>query len=307
MFFGAGVGAYAAAIFLLVTHAFFKALLFLAAGSVMHGNQDRTDMLTFGGLRRSMPATAYTWVFGWLAMAGLWPFAGFFSKDQVIAAASQTGRTGLWIAILVASLLTSLYISRGTFLTFFGPPRTEGHPHDAPPLMRIVLVVLAGGSLVGGFLLGASASSGRLARFIEPVVGAFREPMGGPTELVLSLISVAVALAGIGVAYFFYLSGEVDWQAIRVRLDAPKRALQHGFYVNDLYNAGLVATGQAAAAFVAYVFDARVVDGAVNGMAVLFALGARSGRRIQTGLVRNYALSLLVGAVGILLYLAVRF
>ena len=132
MFFGAGVGASAAAIFLLVTHAFFKALLFLSAGSVIHALDDEQDMMKMGGLRRAMPVTTVAWIIGWLAMAGLPPLSGYFSKDQVVAAASQSGRTGLWIAALVGAFLTALYESRATFITFFGQRRYEGEPHDPP-------------------------------------------------------------------------------------------------------------------------------------------------------------------------------
>src|SRR5207247_2584793 len=153
MFFGAGMQAYAAAIFLLVAHAFFKALLFLGAGSVMHGlSNDETDLMKMGGLRRVMPITAYTWMIGWLAMAGIPPLSGFFAKDQVVAAASQSGRLGLWYAALFGALLTAVYESRATFLVFFGQPRFEGHPHDPPPRMRTALLALAVGAAAAGVL-----------------------------------------------------------------------------------------------------------------------------------------------------------
>src|SRR3989442_11025658 len=159
MFFGAGMGAYSAAIFLLVAHAFFKALLFLGAGSVMHGlPNDETDMVKMGGLRRAMPITAATWVVGWLAMAGIPPLSGFFAKDQVVAAASQAGRIGLWYAALFGALLTAIYESRGTFMTFFGRPRFEGHPHDPPQRMRTALLVLAVGAAAAR-VLGISATT----------------------------------------------------------------------------------------------------------------------------------------------------
>src|SRR5438477_5654011 len=164
MFFGAGMGAYSAAIFLLVAHAFFKALLFLCAGSVMHGlPNDETDLMKMGGLRNVMPVTAYTWMVGWLAMAGIPPLSGFFAKDQVVASAQQTGRLGLWIAALFAAVLTALYESRATFLAFFGEPRYAGHPHDPGPRMRAVLVTLAIGAVVAG-LLGLSATTGVLPK-----------------------------------------------------------------------------------------------------------------------------------------------
>jgi NADH-quinone oxidoreductase subunit L len=308
MFFGAGLGAYSAAIFLLVAHAFFKALLFLGAGSVMHGLHDETDMTNMGGLRPHMPVTTATWTLGALAMAGIPPLSGFFAKDQVVAAASQAGRTGLWILALLGALLTATYISRALFMTFYGEPRhpADVSPHEAPRIMRSVLALLALGAVAAG-VLGVSATSGILPKFLAPVVGRTSESVSGPSELVLSIIAVAVAVAGIGLAYFVYLSGRFDWQALRVRFAGEKRALQRGLYVNDFYSGAIVAPAKALSAFAAYVLDRRVIDGAVNEVGRLFAALAGVARKLQTGLVRNYALGFLMGVVAVLLYLAVRF
>jgi NADH-quinone oxidoreductase subunit L len=307
MFFGAGMGAYAAAIFLLVAHAFFKALLFLAAGSVMHALPgEETDMMRMGGLRKAMPITAATWVVAWLAMVGFPGLSGFFAKDQVVAAAVQSGRTGLWYAALFGALLTAVYVSRATYMTFFGQPRYEGHPHDPPSRMRTALVVLAVGAATAG-VLGLSATTGLLPKFLTPVVGETKEAVAGPPEWVLSTISVLVAFAGIGIAYLVYLSGRIDWVALRVRLGGLKRGLMRGFYVNDVYSEVVVGPAKLASAFTAYVFDHRVIDGTVNGIGRLVVSAARVGRRAQTGLVRNYALAFLIGAVAVLWYLAVRF
>jgi NADH-quinone oxidoreductase subunit L len=307
MFFGAGMGAYSAAIFLLVAHAFFKAVLFLGAGSVMHAlPDDETDMTKMGGLRRAMPVTAATWIVGWLAMAGLPPLSGFFAKDQVVASASQAGRTGLWYLALFGAFLTALYESRGTFLTFFGEPRYEGHPHDPPSRMRASLVVLALGA-AGAGVLSVSATTGLLPKFLAPVVGPTKEAVSGPSELALSIISVVAALAGIALAWFIYLSRRIDWVALRARFGGAKRTLQRGFYVNDLYSGAIVGPAKLGAAFTAYVFDKKVIDGAVNGVGVAVAALARSGRRLQTGLVRTYAVGILLGAALILAYVAARF
>ncbi|MFN2589490.1 MAG: NADH-quinone oxidoreductase subunit L [Actinomycetota bacterium] len=306
MMFGAGMGAYAAAIFLLVAHAFFKAVLFLDAGAIMHGLHDETDMMRMGGLRKAMPVTAYTWFIGWLAMAGLPPLSGFFAKDQVIAAASNSGRTGLWIAALFGALLTALYESRATFMTFFGEPRHEGRPHDPPSRMRVALIALAAGAVVAG-VLGLSATTGVLPKFLSPVLGATEHAEGALAEWLLTVISVGIGLAGIGLAYGIYLSGRIDWIALRARLGRTKTTLQRGFFVNDFYSGAIVAPAKAFSAFAAYVVDARVVDGAVNGLGRLFRRAASAGRRVQTGLVRNYALGVLLGAVALLWYLAVRF
>jgi NADH-quinone oxidoreductase subunit L len=307
MFFGAGMQAYSAAIFLLVAHAFFKALLFLGAGSVMHGlSNDETDLMKMGALRRVMPVTAYTWMVAWLAMAGIPPLSGFFAKDQVVASASQAGKVGLWYAALFGSLLTAVYASRATFLAFLGRPRYEGHPHDPPLRMRTVLVMLAVGAAFAG-VLSLSATTGWLPTFLAPVVGPTVEAHVGPSELVLAIVSVVVAMIGIALAWFVYLSGRIDWQALRVRFGGAKRTLQRGFYVNDFYGGAVVGPAKLGSAFAAYVIDKRIVDGAANGIGRLFGNAAAAGRRIQTGFVRNYALALLLGAVVILLYLTGRF
>jgi len=306
MFFGAGVRAYGAAIFLLVTHAFFKACLFLSAGAVMHGLPDEeTDLLRMGGLSRLMRVTALAWVVSAAAMAGIPPLSGFFSKDQVISAASLAGREALWVAALAGALLTAVYMGRATFLAFFGESRHDGHPHDPPPAMRWVLVVLGAGAAVAG-VLGLSAGGGALLRFLKPVVGPPAERVAGPPEAVLSLISVIAALAGIGLAAFVYLSGRFDWQAFRARFAGARQTLARGFYVNDVYAGAIVAPAKAGAAFLAYLVDDRVIDGAVNGVGGSFRRLAGVGRLLQAGLVRRYALAFAAGAVGILVYVAVR-
>ena len=206
----------------------------------------------------------------------------------------------------MGALLTAIYQSRATFLTFFGAPRyEEAHPHDPPALMRTVLVVLSVGASVVG-LLGLSATTGLLPTFLTPVVGRSLEATAGPSEVVLAIVSVLIALAGIGLAFFVYLSGRIDWVGLRLRLGGVKRTFLHGFYVNDVYSNVIVGPAKAAAAFTAFVFDRRVIDGTANGIGTAVGALARNGRRIQTGLVRNYALGVLAGAVGLLWYLAVR-
>jgi NADH-quinone oxidoreductase subunit L len=305
MFFGAGIGAYSAAIFLLVTHAFYKALLFLAAGSVIHGLHDEQDMVRMGALRRAMPFTAGVWIVGWLAMAGIPPLSGYFSKDQVIAAASRSGRTGLWIAALVGAFLTALYQSRATFLVFFGDGRHQGEPREPGLTMRAPMALLAVGA-AGAGVLGISATAGLIPTYLAPVVGPTREAATGPSEPVLAVISVVVALAGIGLAYFVYLSRRIDWVALRVRYAALKSALMRGFYVDDVYGALLGGTGKLGATFLAYVVDRRVVDGLWTGVGELVGSLSSGARRAQAGLVRVYALGVLLGVVGLLAFLAVR-
>ncbi len=305
MFFALGLRAYAAAIFLLVTHAFYKALMFLSAGSVMHGLDNETDLRRMGGLRAAMPITAAMFTIGALAISGVPPFSGFFSKDQILAAANQTGHTFAWIASLAAAFFSALYIARLIFLTFFGESRSGKHPHEPSPLMTIPLGLLALGA-IGGGVLGLSAVTGRLPTFLAPVFGAVLGPARGLSEGALSVIAVVVALAGIAVGYLVYGSGKIDWVALRVRLSGIQRFLARGWYVDDAYGAIIVSPGKAGAAFLAYVFDTRVIDGTVNGIGRAFGSLAISGRRIQSGLVRNYALAFLLGVVGVLVFLGLR-
>jgi NADH-quinone oxidoreductase subunit L len=272
----------------------------------MHGlPNDETDLMKMGGLAKPMPVTALTWTVSAAAMAGIPPLSGFFSKDQVISSASLAGRPGFWVAALVGAFLTAVYMGRGTFLAFFGSPRYEGHPHDPPAPMRLVLLALGALAVIGG-VLGLSAGNGLLVRFLRPVIGPVGERVAGPSEAVLTLISVVVALLGVGLAAFVYVSGRFDWQALRARFAGARRSLSHGFYVNDVYGGAIVSPAKAGSAFLAYVVDDRLIDGSVNGIGGAFRQLARAGRLAQSGLVRRYALAFAAGAVGILIFVAVR-
>ncbi len=306
MMFAAGLKAYAVAILLLVVHAFYKALLFLSTGSIMHGLNGETDLKRMGGLRKAMPVTFGVFVVGWLAIAGIPPLSGFFAKDQILAAASQSGRTLAWIVALFAAFFSALYISRIVFLAFFGPLRHDTDPHESPRVMTVPMVLLAIGAVVGG-VLGLSAVSGILPRFLAPVIGPFREGHGGLSTLALTAISVGVALLGIGLGWLVWGSGRIDWIALRARFRRTHATLEHGWWFDSVYGAVLVAPGKAGAAFTAYVVDRRLVDGAGNLIAKGFGQAANGLRRVGDGMVRRYALLFLIGVVGLLWYLAARF
>ena len=305
MFFAAGLKAYAVAILLLVAHAFYKALLFLSAGSIMHSLDGETDLKRMGGLRRAMPVTFGVFVVGWLAIAGIPPLSGFFAKDQVLAAASTSGRTTAWIVALFAAFFSALYISRIVFLAFTGPPPHDRHPHESPKIMTVPMLALAVGAVAAG-VLGVSAVSGVLPRFLAPVVGPPRAAHGGLSELWLTVISVSVAVLGIATGWLVYRSGRIDWVALRTRLWPLHRTLAHGWWFDTIYGWVLVSPGKAGAAFAAYVVDKRIVDGAGNLLAKGFSLAAGAARRLQTGRVRNYALGFLLGVVALMLYVAVK-
>jgi NADH-quinone oxidoreductase subunit L len=280
--------------------------MFLGAGSVMHGIHDETDLKQMGGLGRRMPITAVTFGIGALALSGLPPLSGFFAKDLVLDAASSTGRWGFAVVGLGGALLSSLYIGRLLFLAFAGRPRSEvaDHAHESPPVMWVPLVLLSAGAATAG-LLNLTAH-GPLARFLEPVTGPVPEGALGPGRVAFTSVALAATLGGLLLTWFAYGSGRIDWVAIRVRLQPIPRLLANGWYVDRFYATMLVAPGKAAAAFLAYVVDLRVIDGAVNGIGHSVRGLAEAGRRLQTGFVREYALALFAGTVGILVYLGFR-
>jgi NADH-quinone oxidoreductase subunit L len=306
MFVAAGMRFYTGAMFMLVAHAFYKALMFLGAGSVMHGTHDETDLQRMGGLVRRMPVTAWTFVVGALALAGVWPLAGFFAKDQILEIANHTGRPWVYVLGTVGALLSALYVGRLVFLAFFGEPRSEQarDAHESPGVMTVPLVVLAAGAVVAGLFLSSTAE-GTLSRILEPVTGPIPEGEGLPT-LVLSGIAIAIAIAMLALTWWIYASGRVDWLVLRERLAPLQRAAARGWYLDDYYSAILVRPGKATASFSANAFDLQVVDGLVNGVGAGTRRLAAAGRRIQTGFVRSYALAFFLGAVGVLAWLGTR-
>ena len=307
MFMAAGMRAYGVAIFMLAAHAFYKALMFLGAGSVMHGMHEETDMREMGGLIRRMPLTGWTFTVGAVSLAGVPFLAGFYAKDEILEIANSSGRPWVYVLGSVGALLSALYIGRLIFLTFFGQPRSEAaeHAHESPPIMTLPLVLLAVGAAAAGVL--NSSPEGRVASFLEPVVGHLSEGTAGLAKSMLVGVAVAIAALGLMLAWFVYASGRIDWVALRVRMAPIQRLFANGWYLDNYYAAILVTPGKALAAFSAYVFDARFLDGIVNGTGGLVHRLANAGRRIQSGFVRSYALAFLVGVVGVLVYVGFRF
>jgi NADH-quinone oxidoreductase subunit L len=306
MFMAAGMRFYTGAMFMLVAHAFYKALMFLGVGSVMHGMHEEADLQRMGGLLRRMPITGWTFVIGALALAGIWPLAGFFAKDQILEIANHTGRTWIYLLGTLGALLSALYIGRLLFLVFLGSPRSDEAElaHESPPVMTVPLVVLAAGAVLAGLLLSSSAE-GTLARVLEPMTGPVPHGEGFST-LALSAIATAIAVGALAVAWWIYASGRVDWLGFRERLQPLPRAAASGWYVDRAYSTVFVKPGIAAARFSADVFDSKGVDGLVNGVGGGVRRLAAAGRRIQTGFVRSYALGLFLGAVGVLVWLGTR-
>jgi len=305
---GLGKGVYAIAILHLLTHGFFKACMFLSAGSVMHAMDDQVDMRRFGGLRTVMPVTFGCFTAGYLAIIGLPPFAGFFSKDKIIEAAYDKGGTSgylLGTVALVGAGLTAFYMTRLMMMTFFGHRRwTEGvHPHESPATMTVPMVLLAVGSVVSGGLL---VLGGGLQQWLVPSVGPSEE-VGVHTisPVVLTLLTLLVVVGGVAGAYFAYGRRPVP-QTAPVAVTPVTLAARRNLYLDALNESVLMRPGQYLTRALVYV-DNRGIDGAVNGLAA--GIGGSSGRlrRLQTGFVRSYALSMFGGAVLVVLaLLAVR-
>jgi NADH-quinone oxidoreductase subunit L len=305
---GLGPGAYALGILHLLTHGFFKAGLFLGAGSVMHGMNDQVDIRRFGGLWRVMPVTFATFGFGYLALIGLPPFSGFFSKDPIIEAAlDRPGWTG-WVfggAALLGAGLTAFYMTRLMIMTFFGERRwtDDVHPHESPPVMTGPMVLLAAGSIGAGAFL---ALGDRLVGWLEPVLGAEGEVLHKLSPLAVSVLTVVFALAGVAVAYAVFGRRPVPVTE-PTRVSPITVAARRNLYADAFNEAVLMRPGMWLDRFLVW-FDNRGVDGAVNGLAAAFGGGSGRLRRLQTGFVRSYALSMLGGSVLVVAaLLAVRF
>jgi NADH-quinone oxidoreductase subunit L len=348
MFLAMGVGAYAAGIFHLYTHAFFKALLFLGSGAVIHALAGEQDLRNMGGLKKDLPVTYWTFLIGAIAIAGVPPLAGFFSKDEILWRTFSAGRTIFWTVGTITAFLTAAYMFRLVFLAFHGERRHDApalsaahdpqaghdphqqHLHDAPPAMALALIVLAIGSVVAGFVGVPQAIGGanRIETFLEPsfeahqiapanpefqvVAGRPEEPRverpGEPpaegsreTELLLMGVSSGLAIAGIGLAAYFWLRNRPA--AARVARSATPlyTLLLNKYYVDEIYDALIVQPIKSVSTVLLWRgVDAGLIDGAVDGIGG-FVRGSSNGlRRLQTGSIRAYAASLFLGVVLIL-------
>ncbi len=322
MFLGAGVGAFGAAIFHLVTHAFFKALLFLGSGSVIHAMGGEQDVRKMGGLKASLPVTYWTFVAGTLAIAGFPPFAGFFSKDEILLRAFEAGGLGraVWAVGLVAAGLTAFYMFRLLFLTFHGQPRmdeeTRHHLHESPSPMALPLVVLAVGSALAGLLGVPHALGGRdlIGSFLAPVLASAPEAAGHAAaeaaageaamavEYVLMLLSVAVAVVGLLVAFRLYLLDLTAAGRLAGRFQGLYRLLLNKYWVDELYDAVAIRPFVRGSNWLWQWVDAGVIDGAVNGVGYTLVGGGAALRLVQSGQAQSYAFYTLVGALIVIAY-----
>ena len=311
MFMGVGSAAFGAAIFHMLSHAFFKALLFLAAGSVIHALHDEQNMKRMGGLARYLPVTGPTFFVAWLAISGVPLLNGFWSKDAILGAAYHKS-PALYAIGLATVLLTAYYMTRQVVLVFTGQARwttarasapDSGHaqPHEGPWVMRYPLVILAGATIVGGLI---DLPFGKL-KFLDVWLSHVASGQGdlatqsGPLRASLFTASTVVALVGIALAWSLW-SRQVD------RPELEPALLQRHYYVDDLSSALFTGAGGALSRTLATVVDSRVIDGLVNGVATASRAGGGAVRRLQTGYVRNYALGIAAGTVLILAFMLAR-
>ena len=312
MFLAIGSGAYVAAIFHMVTHAFFKALLFLGSGSVIHGMHHEQDMRKMGALRKLMPITGFTFIIGWLAIAGIPPFAGFWSKDEVLLYAFANNRL-LWLIGVITALLTAYYMTRQVIMVFFGEARWNDHaeengahgdhtPHESPWTMVTPLVVLAGLSIVGGAMqLPFSKSTHFLEHWLEPVIHHSEVSISGTwaysNKWLLLVVAIIIAVAGVVASIAVYAKG-------KFKVIEPK-ILADAWRYDSAVSAIVGGPGRAAFGGVA-AFDAKIVDGAVNGIGTEVRAASGLLRKMQSGLVRSYAFVIGLGAVVLLAWFLLR-
>jgi len=311
MFIACGVGAYAAGIFHLYTHAFFKSLLFLAAGSVMHALSGELNMQKMGGLRKYLPRTFPTFLIGAIAISGIPFLSGFFSKDAILTSAYANGQYFVWALGITGAVLTAFYMFRLIFLTFFGKerldPKVKAHIHESPPSMTIPLMILAFFSIVAGYIglpivLGKNVNW--IEHFLHPVIsGGHEAHLSIATEWLLIFISVAVAFFGIYMAYIFYMKKPQIPHNIVARFPWLYRLLYNKYYVDEIYNATIVNPMIRGSEIVYKNFDLKVIDGIANGSAKTAGFIGKVFSYFQTGLLKDYALIFLLGAIILLGYL----
>lgn len=330
MFLGLGVGAYAAGLFHVLTHSFFKALLFMCSGCVIHAMSGEQDMRYMGGLRKKMPITFYTMVIATLAIIGFPGFSGFFSKDEILwkAFSSPSGNSMLWLIGVLAAAMTAFYMFRLIFMTFFNECRAseevKKHIHEAPKSMTFPLIVLAFLSIVGG-LIGIPAALGGsnlVEHFLEPIMGLgagkiFQDAAGTAvlheahaaaahasymTEYILMAITSTIVLAGVGLAYMMYMQKRTIPETLAQKFPVLYKLLLNKWYIDELYEWNVIKPLHSFSRFLWQVADVKIIDGFVNGTARFFMRCGGMLRNIQTGYVQRYAVTFVAGTVAVIVY-----
>jgi NADH-quinone oxidoreductase subunit L len=315
MFLAMGVAAFSAGIFHLMTHAFFKALLFLGSGAVIHAMHDEQDIQKMGGLKKYLPVTYKTFLIGAIAIAGIPPFAGFFSKDEILwrAFSSEQGSPVLWLLGIFGAAMTAFYMFRLVTLTFEGKERFNHHirPHEAPKTMTLPLMILAVLSIVGGFV--GIPHSNVIENWLEPVFSPAHykllavEHTGGLMEYLLMFVSVVIAASGIYAARWIYLQRVEITDSLVKRYPRIYRTLLNKYYVDEVYDAVVVdPTVKISNDILWKAMDVTMIDGSVNGSAKIINGIGQVIRKIQTGVAQSYAVVFIGGIVFVIAWLLLR-
>jgi NADH-quinone oxidoreductase subunit L len=307
MFLGLGTGAFSAGIWHVMTHAFFKALLFLGAGSVIHALSGEQDLRKMGGLRKYTPITMWTLLCGSVAIAGVPPFSGFYSKDAILAAAYDHAPWMYWVGVFTAGM-TAFYVFRAFFMAFFGEYRgkeaeSHGHsghddhghgaPHESPPVMWIPLAILAVLSLIGGWAFN-------IPKFLAPMFPLVEETPG--TEWTM-YVSIAAGLLGIGLAYLFYVVSPSLPESLASTFSGPYRWLYNKYFVDEFYDSVVISpTVDGSRSLLWRVVDAGGIDRIVNGVGKTARNIGGLLRRPQSGLIRSYAAWVVLGSILLIIY-----
>ncbi len=311
MFLGLGVGAFTAGIFHVMTHAFFKALLFLGAGSVIHGMHEEQNIQRYGNLKKYMPTTYKTFLIGAIAIAGIPPFAGFFSKDEILWNAYANGGLVFWIIGALTAMMTAFYMFRLLNLTFEGKERFDHHhihPHESPAVMTIPLIVLAVLSVIGGFIGVPELFSGEHGNIFHNWLHPIFKPAelklaqyGTHThleEIILMVLSVAGAAAAIYFARYVYLRKTEIAEKISTNFQGLYRLLLNKYFVDEVYDTTIVKPiVKVSDSFLWKITDVKLIDGLVNGTAAFFTGIAGEIRKMQTGVAQFYAVIMMLGIV----------
>jgi NADH-quinone oxidoreductase subunit L len=303
MFLAVGVGAYAAGMYHLLSHAFFKALLFMAAGNVIHALADEQDMRRYGGIWKDMRLSSITFLAGSLSLAGIIPFVGFFSKENVLGEAFSAGTAlgyAVWAIGFLTAILTAFYTGRMWWFAFVRPAaadRPAEHPHEPPPVMMVPVVILAVLATIGGALQTSALGGWRLVQdFLQPVVGEPRT-QASPWELPVTLLTLLLAVIAFALARQFWLTGAWSAESWRLRFPRVTALLERKYYFDELYDAVFVRGLDTAATDSDRFVDAPVIDGAVRGVGSAAESSAGALSLTQSGLLRSYLLVFLGGVV----------
>lgn len=309
MFMAMGVGAFATGIFHITTHAYFKALMFLGAGSVIHSMHDEQDITNMGGLKNKMKVTFMTFLFGAIAISGIPPFSGFFSKDEILSSVYSNGNYFFYILGLLTALLTAFYIFRLINLTFYGTARYDSNkikPHESPKVMTYPLIVLAALSVIGGFVgLPGIIGTNMIDSFLEPVFGKSKliltEHTTAPSlELILIIISVAAASAGIYFSFKRYVRGPVDENLTTNKL---YNFVKNKYKIDEFYDSVIVVPLRKLSDVMYSFYDVKIIDGLVNGTGKMFTSLSADWRKIQTGVIQDYAIISIAGIIALIIYI----